>query len=133
MEDIKKRNKIVNDIREKPQNPHISKVSDRGISICGGKKSPRYLLVDVEVRSFIRIVKPPPKTIPYYRIIRKLRDRGYYYYQISNIFNQHGLKPNRTKCFTPQLIHGSYQKMKRRQKRMKERELPVVKNITYIY
>jgi len=128
--------KTPQDRREKPQHPHSSSIDDRRVSTSVGVKTPQYLLVDVEVvgdyYTTIR-QKPPKKTIPYYRLIRKLRDRGYYFYQISNIFNQHKLKPNRTDRFTPQNIHGSYKKMKIRENKMKERQLPVVKSIEYIY
>ena len=119
--------------RDKTDYPHWSSVSHCGVSTNVGSKTPQYLLVDVEVQSNYTITNPPKKTIPYYRLVRNLRDRGYYFYEISNIFNQHKLTPNRTKKFSPQLIHGTYKKMKIREQKMRERPLPLVKNVDYIY
>ena len=119
--------------RDKTDYPHISSVRNCGVSIYGGSKTPQYLLVDVEVQSNYIITTPPKKTIPYYRLIKKLRDRGYYFYEISKIFNQHKLIPNRTDQFSPQLIHGTYKKMKIREQKMRDRPLPLVRNVDYIY
>jgi len=133
---LNEKKKTQQDRRDKTNYPPSSSFDDRGVSTVGGIKTPQYLLVDVEVVGdyyHTTRQRPPKKTIPYYRLIRKLRDRGYFFYQISNIFNQHKLKPNRTDRFTPQNIHGSYKKMKIRESKMKERQLPIVKKIEYIY
>lgn len=133
---LNEKKKTQQDRRDKTHYPPSSSFHDCGVSTVGGIKTPQYLLVDVEVVGdyyHTTRQRPPKKTIPYYRLIRKLRNRGYFFYQISNIFNQHGLIPNRTKVFTPQLIHGTHKKMKIRENKMKERQLPIVKSIDYIY
>ena len=102
----------------------------------GVSPTPSYLIVDVDVYGdyySTQRQRPPKKTIPYYRLIRKLRDRGYYFYEISKIFNQHKLIPNRTDQFSPQLIHGTFKKMKIREEKMSEREKPKIVNIEYEY
>ena len=107
-----------------------------GVSMVVGVPTPKFLIVDVEIGggfTHTRRQKPPKKTIPYYRLIRKLRERGYFFYQISNIFNQHNLKPNRTDKFSPQTIHGSFKKMKIREKEMSKREKPRIINMEYEY
>ena len=117
--------------------PPRSSFRHRGVSIKGGVPStPNFLIVDIEVSGDYYTTirqRPPSKTIPYYRLIRKLRNRGYFYYQISNIFNQHNLKPNRTDQFSPQLIHGTFKKMKIREKELSKRDKPKIVNVEYEY
>ena len=130
----KKKDKIRGKNGKYPLSPLVRQ---RGVELKGGVPStPNFLIVDIEVSGdFYTTIRqrPPKKTIPYYRLIRKLRDRGYFFYEISNIFNQHNLKPNRTDKFSPQIIHGSFKKMKIREKEMSKRDKPKIVNIEYEY
>ena len=124
-------------LREKyTEHPLQTTNNDRGVEIGVGVPTPKSLIVDIEIQggfTHTRRQKPPTKTIPYYRLMRKLRDRGYYFYEISSIFNKHKLTPNRTKKFSPQLIHGTFKKMKIRELEMSKVEKPRIINMEYEY
>jgi hypothetical protein len=65
--------------------------------------------------------------------MRNLRERGYFFYQISDVLNSHNIKPNRTKYFTPQLVFGSIKKIKIREDKMRNIQKPIVKKLRYLY
>ena len=98
-------------LREKyTEHPLQTTNNDRGVEIGVGVPTPKSLIVDIEIQ-----------------------DRGYYFYEISNIFNKHKLTPNRTKKFSPQLIHGTFKKMKIRELEMSKVEKPRIINMEYEY
>ena len=78
-----------------------------------------HLLVEVEVISPKFWVLPLTSSqIEKYNYIKKKRDEGYYYYQISDMMNESHFKPQRTLKFTPQQVWGLEFKMENRTKKL---------------
>ncbi|MDA9928815.1 hypothetical protein N9D85_02620 [Flavobacteriaceae bacterium] len=92
-----------------------------------------YLSVEVEVTSPKFWVLPISSSqIEKYNYIKKKRDEGYYYYQISDMMNESHFKPQRTDIFTPQQVWGLEFKMEKRLKRLDKIENPKVVSIGLI-
>ena len=92
-----------------------------------------HLLVEVEVISPKFWVLPLTSSqIEKYNYIKKKRDEGYYYYQISDMMNESNFKPQRTDIFTPQQVWGLEFKMEKRLKRLYKIEYPKVVSIGLI-
>ncbi len=89
-----------------------------------------YLLVEIEVISPKLWVLPLTSSqIEKYNFIKKKRDEGYYYYQISDMMNESNFKPQRTDKFTPQQVWGLEFKMEKRLKRLDKMENPKIVSI----
>ena len=106
--------------------PSLWNEFDRGYLIT-------HLLVKVEVVSPKLWVLPLTSSqIEKYNYIKKKRDEGYYYYQISDMMNESNFKPKRTDKFTPQQVWGLEFKMEKRLKRLDKIENPKVISIRLI-
>ena len=91
-------------------------------------------MVDIEVTSPKLWVLPLTSSqIEKYNYIKKKRDEGYYYYQISDMMNESNFKPQRTDKFTPQQVWGLEFKMEKRLKRLDKIENPKILSIDIIF
>ena len=108
------------------RNPLLWNEYDRGYLIT-------HLLVEVEVTSPKLWVLPLSSSqIEKYNYIKKKRDEGYYYYQISDMMNESNFKPQRTDIFTPQQVWGLEFKMEKRLKRLDKIKNPKILKISIL-
>ena len=102
---------------DQPRN--LAKSVSQSSKVDRGYLTP-YLLVEIEVISPKLWVLPLTSSqIEKYNFIKKKRDEGYYYYQISDMMNESNFKPQRTDKFTPQQVWGLEFKMEKTTKKIR--------------
>lgn len=63
-----------------------------------------------------------------YTLIKKMREHGYTFLEISNFLNTSNYKPQRTKNFSSQQVFGLFDKMNKRIKRLQKITPPKIYN-----
>ena len=68
-----------------------------------------------------------------YDTIKLLRDEGLFYYEISHILNQHGIKSVRNKIFSSGTVHGIERKIEKHLNRLTTTYFSEIKNWDIIF